>query len=225
MYENGLTMGKKLELELLDSDVNKIRHTFVSQFENYLGDQTMEILAPIYEGKIYPVHIGEILNVIYERDKNLYKFSAEVQDRKVANNINFLIIKQISEEVRLQRRAFFRFKCILDVEYRIFENRNCEVSQRGEFKKGITKDISGGGLCILVNGKAPYKHFVEGILKIGNGIHFIGRIVRTNDLKGKSVYNYEVGLKFVDISPSKREKLISYIFESQRKILQKGWEE
>jgi len=223
MIKTKLTLGTKLELELYDANGDRIVPTLISQFESILPDGSMEILSPIMEGRIYPVRRGTHLNVIYEKDGDLFTFAAQAVDRRLEGNIHLLRIMPLSGEEQIQRRYFFRFKCVRDVEYRTFAERETREEERGDFRVGITKDISGGGICLCTDTKLEIGWHVEGRLKIHQAIPFIGRVVRVINVHDRGRYSYENGIEFVEITNMNRERIISYIFEEQRKLLKKGW--
>lgn len=218
-----LTLGNKLEVELFDSNNERMQPLLVSQFERFLPDGSLEILAPIHGGRIFPVHRGVEMDIIYERHGELYKFRAVAMERNVVGNIFLLRIMPKTPEEHLQRRFFFRFGCILDIRYRMFAKKETNNEDRGSFIKAITKDVSGGGLCLLTNDKPVYGWYVEGNLDIGFNLNFIGRIVRVISIHDKGKFKYEVGIEFIEINDLEREKVISFIFDSQRKLLKKGW--
>ena len=57
---------------------------------------------------------------------------------------------------------------------------------------------------------------------VGSVVRFIGRFfVSPIFVIGR--FHYEAGIEFIDISELEREKVISFIFDSQRKMLKKGW--
>lgn len=223
MINTKLTLGTKLELELYDADGNRIVPALISQFECILPDDTMEILSPILEGRIYPVRRETRMDVIYQKDGEVYKFAAEAIDRRLEGNIHLLKIKPLSEEERIQRRYFYRFSCIRDIEYRVFADKDASEEERGAFRRGITKDISGGGICLCTDIKPEIGWYVEGRLHLKRNIPFIGRVVRLIDARDDSRFDYEVGIEFDDITNMNRERIIGYIFDEQRKLLKKGW--
>lgn len=223
MYNTKLTLGTKLELELHDESGNKTVPILVSQYEAILPDEAMEILSPILEGRIYPVHRGTHMDVIYEKDGDLFKFVAVAMERRLAGNIHILRIRPVSEEETIQRRYFYRFDCIRDIQYRFFTDRATPPEDRGDFEKGITKDISGGGLCVCSNKKPEYGCFVEADLMLNEKIRFIGRVVRVINVHDRGKFNYDIGVEFVEIANMSRERIIVFIFDEQRKLLKKGW--
>lgn len=218
-----LSLGDKLEIELYNSNGERVSPLLVSQYERSLPDGSMEILAPIKGGRIFPVYRGVEMGVIYEKSGELYTFKAEAIERRVSGNIYLLRIAPTSGAEHMQRRLFFRFDCILDLKYRLFEEKDTIDQDRGEYKKAITKDISGGGLCILTDVQPQYGWHLEGIIDVGGNIRFVGKIVRVINVHDKGKYHYEAGIEFIDISDLGREKVISFIFDSQRKMLKKGW--
>lgn len=223
MFKTNLTLGTKLELELIDEDGEKTVPTLVSQFETLLPDGTMEILSPIVEGRIYPVRRETFMNVIYQKGGDLFRFAAQAVGRRLDGNIHILRIKPLSEEEKIQRRYFFRFKCVRDVVYRMYPEKETREEDRGEYRNGMTKDISGGGICLLSDIKPEIGWYVEGRLRINQDIPFIGRVVRAINVHDGGRYDYEVGVEFIDITNMNRERIISYIYDEQRKLLKKGW--
>ena len=109
------------------------------------------------------------------------------------------------------------------MEYRFFESGEIKPEDRGNFEKGITKDISGGGICLCTNAKPEYGWFVEGWLALNERIKFTGRVVRVINVYDRGKYNYDVGIEFVEIANMDRERVIGFIFDEQRKLLKKGW--
>ena len=218
-----LKLGAKLEIELYNSNGERVSPLLISQYERLLPDGSMEILAPIKGGRIFPVYRGVEIGVIYEKSGELYKFIGEAIERRLSGNIFLLRIMPKSSAEHLQRRGFFRFDCIFDIKYRLFEKKDTNNADKGEYKKAITKDISGGGLCILTNEEPEYGWYLDGIIEIGSNIRFIGKVVRVINVHDKGNFHYEAGIEFIDISDPEREKVISFIFDSQRKMLKKGW--
>lgn len=221
MIKTRLKLGDKLELEIND-EAYKIEQPLVSQFDSQFPDGTMEILSPIYRGRVLYIAPNTKIDVIYQHEGSLYKFGAVALVSRFLGRIGMLRIKPVSEEVRIQRRNFFRIACVLDIEYRLYEEKNTP-EMRGDFKKGLTKDISGGGICLLMNERPEPGCFLEGKLNIGQEIAFTGKVLRVMRTENNEVYSYETSLEFTGISEKAREKLISFIYDYQRRLLKKGW--
>lgn len=216
-------LGSKLELERYDDNGELLMPILISQFEGQLPDGAMEILTPIYEGRIFLIHRDTQIGVLYEHKGDLFRFQAVVFDYKKSGNIHLLKIKPTGQIERYQRRTFFRFKCLLDLRYRFKKRNEGKERFKDEYENTVIKDISGGGMCILLNEKPCIDWLLDGILNIGSDIKFKGKIVHVKTISEEGKYKYESGVEFTEIKNNDREKIISYIFDSQRKLLNKGW--
>ncbi len=218
-----IKIGTRLELEIYNKFGTVIKPSMVSQFEEYKDEITALIAAPIYEGVIFAVHIGAIIDVYLTQDNELYKFKVRVIDRGVKDRIALLKIELIGSIIKIQRRQYFRFECLNPLEYRVFSSINIESELRGEFQDGLIKDLSGGGMCILINETADLNNFIECRFSLdAKKVNAIGNIVRVSKKETGAKVKYEVGCSFIKIDDKARDNIISYIFQQQRKLMKKG---
>lgn len=211
-----------LKLELVEYKDGGASNTFVSQYEGSEGNALL-VATPIFEGRLYPIGMGTKLTVYYLYKDNLYKFAAKVIGRENRHNISVLKLEPLSDIEKVQRREFYRFDCMLPVNYRVVSSLKDE--NRGEYISTITADLSGGGLCIKLKESIEKESLVECqlFLKQNTAIHFIGRVVRLTKYNGKKGdYTHEVGVLFEKIDSRDRERIISFIFEQERKLIKKG---
>ncbi|HEY8501003.1 MAG TPA: PilZ domain-containing protein, partial [Clostridia bacterium] len=186
----------------------------------------VEILAPFYEGNIYPVHQYMVMDVIFSKENDTYMFKGEAVQRFNQDNIAMLKVKPITPIRKIQRRAFFRMDCTLNVRYRTLDNiiiSDDDIKGDGEFSEAKTKDISGGGICMLTDVRLDKSSYIEAFIELDNEIRFVGEIVRSNVIKKRGKLMYETGVEFKKIENRDREKIIGYIHEIQRERLKKGW--
>lgn len=217
-----LSLGDKIEIELYDSEGERKNPVLVSQYEKTLKDGSMVIMAPIHAGQLYSIHRGEKIGIVFEKNKELYKFNAEAAERRSGGRILMMRVIPKSGIMHLQRRLFFRLNVVLDVEYRMFIEGKVKEEDRGDFKKTVSKDLSGGGICLLSNVKPILNWNVEAKIDVGEEVKFIGKIVRSTPMQNRGSYSYEMGVEFVDIKDTDREKVISFIFDYQRKMLKRA---
>lgn len=217
-------LGTKIELELYDGNGDKVKPVLVSQYETY-DEKTnlMEVHVPFYEGKVVPVHSGAIMDVIFSKGNETYSFQAQAIGREYQNNIAILKIKPVSLIERIERRSFFRMSCTLEAEYRIIEAFPIDDTGQDPFIKTITRDISGGGVCLITSEKLKSGTMLEVYLKLERIIRFIGVVARSMEAREKGKIIYETGIEFKRIENRDRERIISYVFETQRDRLRKSW--
>lgn len=224
-----LKTGTKLDLEVYNKQGELMKPALVSEFEWAEGKDTLYIAEPIHEGLIYPIHAGAIVNayfILSSEDPlkvDLYKMRASVLERTAADNISLLKVKLAGDIEKVQRRQFFRIKCLLPVKYRYSEQPG-NVSKAEDFKNALVKDISGGGLCIATEENVEINKTLELTLSLDNKNQMIfeGKVVRVSKEYRTQKYKYEIGISYAKISDKDREEIIRFIFSEQRKLRQKG---
>ncbi|WP_010249134.1 flagellar brake protein [Acetivibrio cellulolyticus] len=223
MKYSDLNLGLKLELQLLGYDGRRIDKPFVSEFEWAVGNDTVFIAAPIHEGRLYPVQIGTRVIISFIKENNLFEFEAIVIDRESKHNLALLKIQAIGQIEKVQRREFFRFDCCVPVNYREVQLPKQEFKEDIQFIKTVTRDISGGGLCMRLKEPVEQDKLIECELFITSKINFFGRVVRLTKYDTiQGIYRYEIGVVFEKIDAIVREKVVGYIFQEQRRLLKKG---
>lgn len=212
---NLLSIGDNIEVEVekgssflkMKSDVVKV-----------ISDNIVAISTPIYKGTIFPVSIGRNITIVFNKsNKGRFYFIGEVLDRKKKGNLTVLLVRKHSDIRHFQRRDFYRLSIVINISIEIIENG---VTVRTV--PAISKDISGGGLRLITKEK------IEKHTTVKCNIHFddeaieaFGKIVRCDPMPD-SMLKYDVGICFTSIDEKNRAKVISFVFESQRKIIKKG---
>ena len=209
MNEINLLPGQKLRIGL-----NNGKTMYSSQVQDISKNGTILIDTPVYSGHLVPVRIGSIIQVIYFTKQGLFTFYAKVLNR-FSGKLALLEIMPISSVERLQRRQYFRLEKVIPFTYTIIGEEEDKVY------KGLIQDISGGGLKCKVDKKLEVGTVINCVFTLDQEITVSGKVVRYEELLEKG---YEIGLCYVDIDEKVREKIISYIFEEQRKSRQKGIE-
>lgn len=219
-----LDAGTKLELELVDDEGYKTGPLLISEFESREGDNIALIAAPIHEGYYYLIPTGMGMNIYFNHKEDFYKTTAVIIGKLVKNNASLYRIEIKGDYERIQRRQFFRFECLLPVKFRQIKADEINISNRTPFIETITKDLSGGGLCIVVKNKVDQEMLFECELQLPQSAlgTFIGKAIRVGDINMKGIYNFEVGIEFVQIDNKFRESIIGYIFREQRNLRKKG---
>ncbi|ABY94888.1 MULTISPECIES: flagellar brake protein [Thermoanaerobacter] len=209
MNEINLLPGQKLRIGL-----NNGKTMYSSQVQDISKNGTILIDTPVYSGHLVPVRIGSIIQVIYFTKQGLFTFYAKVLNR-FSGKLALLEIMPISSVERLQRRQYFRLEKVIPFTYTIIGEEEDKVY------KGLIQDISGGGLKCKVDKKLEVGTVINCVFTLDQEITVSGKVVRYEELLEKG---YEIGVCYVDIDEKVREKIISYIFEEQRKSRQKGIE-
>ncbi len=219
-----LDAGTKLEFELFDVEGKKNGPLLKSEFEWAESDKTVFVAAPIHEGYYFLIPSGTTMNVYFNHKDDFYRTSAVIINKSVKNNMSLYKIEITGDYERIQRRQFFRFDCLLPIKFRQIKDDEIQTMSKTPFVEGITRDLSGGGLCIAVRNKVDPDMLFECALQLPEGdyVSFIGKAIRISDLNIKGIYSCEVGIEFTKIDNKCREAIIGYIFREQRKLRKKG---
>lgn len=161
--------------------------------------------------------IGTFLFAYYVgKDQSVYKFYSEIIGRK-RDKVPMLLMRYDQNKLeKIQRREYVRVSSALDVS---LTDPNDEI----EPFTTITKDISGGGIAVIVPPNTEVKPRTQFDLVIvlrskDNEINYIftrAEAIQTNEL---SKDEQEIlSMEFVDIFESDRQQIIQYCFETQLK--------
>ncbi|MCX8129309.1 MAG: flagellar brake domain-containing protein [Clostridia bacterium] len=219
-----IVIGTRLEVELINSLGEKTGQTYVSQLIDIVNNEDALILCPIYESKFVFIAQGSNMRSLFMHDKyGLMSFTAVVTNKEKKGNILLLHIKLTSEIEKIQRRKYYRFDCNLNALYRIHNEtdpaqENSPVPESAEFKKAITRNLSGNGTCIVVSENIPKGSFVEVqvFLSDNNPIKAVCIIMRNSEIHTSKEKKYELGLYFKKISAKDQDSVVKYIFDQQR---------
>lgn len=226
MLIEDIKTGTKLKLEVYDYNDKKIDKPLVTQFEYSEGNEYVIFQAPIYEGVIYPMIKGTFMHVLFSDDEKLYCFSARAYDDFLSNGLRFIKVKVLGEIRTIQRRNDYRFRINLEILYRKIKLEGLEFKPlSSEFIATRTKNISGGGVCILLNEEVEVNTHLECTIEIEKdlNIRFIGRIVRFEKNDDNSLnYKYKAGMAYDIIDSNDREKIVRFIFREQLELRRKG---
>ncbi len=221
MTLNENLIGIKIEIDLLDD-----KKILTSQFELIEDEENIVISAPLTEGNVFPLQknslfIGYFLMKSNTYTMDLFSFRGRVTGRFRSKNLVSLRVKILGKIEKVQRRLFFRIETTLEVRYNI--NIGEKEDNQKDWKETLTRNISGGGICMLVEERLDLGAPVECIIRLKDGsIPFKGIITRMDKYDIKSRFTYEAGVKITDIGESERENIVQYVFTEQRRMRQKG---
>ncbi len=218
-----IPIGKRLEIELFDEFDERAGPVFASKVEWVEDENAIYISAPIYENVLVPVKVGTNLNAYFVHEGNLYLLKTVILDREKRDNIALLKLKAREEIIKFQRRRYFRLEIELPVKLWELDPLAELQGRERKFFKGITRNISGGGLSVLLTEEIKPEKLLEIELEVGKRhIKFVGKVVRSERFENGKAFKYEIGVDIKKIKDQDREAIIKFIFREQRKLIKKG---
>lgn len=211
-YKNFFEIGDKLEIKVIDGyvDVNK---ELVSQLMEKISNDEYIVAMPIYKGKVINIPKGSKVRIIYSiKEKGIYYFDAKVIYRN-NDNIPYIKIKQIDETKIKQRRNYYRLP---------ISNKISIYDEEDFIADGYTKNLSEGGLRFISDVKLDLNKVVICNICIDDKkLNIKSEVIRCNVYE-KNLEQFEISLRFIELSKSIRDYIVSYIFKQQRILRQKG---
>lgn len=209
---------------------------FSTKIYEIVTDDTMEVLMPMEQGKLILLPVDQEFEAVFYGQNSLYQCMVRVIDRYKSNNVYILLLELVSNLRKYQRREFFRFSCVLEMDSRnlveeevaaIEENRLMKPNlQPGlPLKRSVIVDISGGGLRFISAQKyEPDSYIFCSYMLVNNGerkkCEIVGKVLAAKEVENKKgVYEHRV--QYHNMSNDVREEIIKYIFEEERKTRRK----
>lgn len=210
-------IGDRIEILKSVGEKNRI---YPSQVLDMLDENTYIISGPIHKNSLVPLHIGEIIKIVYiKENKGRYMFDAKILEREHKKIYRFKIMK-IGKMKRLQQRKYYRLDICIPIK-KIFSLKiGNEIKSIEE--KCLTKDLSGNGMKLMCNFNHKTGDLIKCLFKIyDKEIDLNAEVVRVEKIKNGE-FTYALGINFIDIKNEDREAIIKFIFEKERSLIEKG---
>jgi c-di-GMP-binding flagellar brake protein YcgR len=167
---------------------------------------------------VIPLEKGLHLNLTFLCNGKLFHCNGEITDRYKEGQLYLMSVRLTSELERLQRRKFYRLPYSLEINYRKDEEEELWITTQ-------TIDLSGGGCRMnTVETFEPGTYLeLSFALKMASGIHkqeWLGKVSSCEPIPNKPS-EYETRVEFLDTERRKRELLVKFIFEEERRIRRK----
>ncbi|TZE83334.1 flagellar brake protein [Calorimonas adulescens] len=201
---NNLELGQNIEL-IFDGK------SYKSKIENIIDDQTYVVGVPIIHHSYVFIPLNESVKLRYIAKDCIYQFDGKVVKKSV-DPVYTITIAQIGPFERIQRRENFRLEVSIKANFKIKDDET--------MYEGIIKDISGGGVKLATNKRLNINDEVLIEFTLPGSVNFSLNGVVTRNVKNGA--NFDVGISFKDIDTNSREKIVSFIFAEQRKLLKRG---
>jgi c-di-GMP-binding flagellar brake protein YcgR len=214
-----LTINKLIEIQVasISSTIS-----YKSRVEE-IDARGIWIANPTFQGSLVLISVGEEIIATYGDDLCIYSFSSTVLS--IAREpLPMLLLAQPEPKkvTRIQRRDFVRVPAILPVEFGII-SPDQDLTAIKTYKAN-TIDISGGGLKLLTNILVKERDLLQLTLFLeGEAMILSGIVIRANiEVEEDNPKPASVGVQFVNIHESDRDKVVKFVFDWQRQMRRKG---
>ena len=247
MRTDVLSVGDKVEIRIM-VEVAQERKTgvaprvFKSQLLDIKENGDLELAMPFSGSKIVLLPLELRYEFVFAgKESVLYKAEGQIAERYKSEN-RFMIRVRLSTELeKIQRRAFFRLECSMDVSFWMITEEQMtlpnveailsELQQSPDYInqqiRARTIDISGGGArfqteypledgqCLLmcINLKSDEKD---------EQITVPGRVLTSEQIKTEHHTVYRSRIVFVNSDKKVNEAIVRFVFSEERKYRKSG---
>lgn len=227
---------QRIESSAKDGEPAKI---YKSQVLDVLENDALAISMPSESGKLILLPLGARFELVFYSMGSLYRAVGLIRERYKKENIYMLEIELKSQLEKFQRREYYRYACLLDMNYYLITEEEARLDTAEEvflriqgngFKErersGRIVDLSGGGSRFSTESELePGQHLLLWLhLKnehLDKRYYIVGSVISCVRIENVSEKRYEIRVKFMIKDDKVREEIIRYIFEEERRTRQK----
>jgi c-di-GMP-binding flagellar brake protein YcgR len=198
----------------------------IEQYPSRIEEVTtvnMVIAMPISKG--YPIILtpGSLFNVRLVDNGSMYSFRCTFLDKRL-QPFPVWIVSLPTEIIKIQQRAFVRIDSRLPVDIVCLEG--AEAIDDSAVLPAWTKDISGGGLQLIVQTRIKIGDRLQLTFQLPESlpIHAIGEVIRIHQPHPEREL-FWVGVNFTEIQEKDRTRIVRYIFQKQLECRRRGFKE
>ncbi len=247
MRSDVLSFGDKVEIRIV-MEIAQERKTgvtprvFKSQLLDIKENGDLELAMPFSGSKIVLLPLELRYEFVFiGKENSMYKAEGQIAERYKSENRFMIRVHLATELEKIQRRAFFRLECSMDVFFwKITEEQMAlpsttailhELQQSEDYLhnqiKARTIDISGGGArfqseyplddgqCLLmcINLKSDERD---------EQITVPGRVLTSEQIKTEHHTVYRSRIVFVNSDKKVNEAIVRFVFSEERKYRKNG---
>lgn len=191
-----------------------------------IDDHHLLIAVPIRQASYCLVPLGKVAVYRYSHEKwGIYTFKGKVIKRLEHDHLKALIVERVSSIEKKQRRAYYRMPFVAEItlEQQVREpvvEKGIILDDGLAFYEGLSIDLSAGGLRLKTRTSLdPEVTYRVSFMMGGTEITLDAIVQRYIGFEDRY---YEYGLAFVDISEQDKKRIVRYIFDRERQLLDKG---
>lgn len=219
----------------------ELPRTYKSKVLDLKENGNLEISMPSEGGKLVLLPLGVRYEFVFFSRGGLYRAVGQVRERYKSENVYMLEIELKSQLEKYQRREFFRYPCVMDMNYYTIAEEEADLGSgeavfiklreeedepRQEYS-GIIVDLSGGGIRFRTKRELENGQYILFEIHLENEsfnkqYYLIGRVISCVPADKGPERQFEARAKFLIKDNNIREEIIRFIFEEERKSRQRG---
>lgn len=204
------------KLDVFEEDLESGRKSvYYSRIED-VREQSLLILPPFHKNFTLTPRIGRTIQAKIVSERIPYMFDASLL-RYISDQIPLWEISRPEQVVKVQMRENVRLGIILSVSLTLMD-----VEREGKVIKTLTRDISAGGMLVVLPESLPIGTKVKVHLPLSKFlvVDAEGEVNRVMP-PSTDAERLSAGIKFINLDEKMQNQIIRYIFAKEAEIRQK----
>lgn len=232
-----LRPGERIDLEpvndSLRDDSTEEKKCYITKIYDINDDEDIEAYMPMEKTKIVLLPVGSIFDASFFTRRGIYGCEVRIKERYKKDALFVLVLEQLTEFEKQQRREFYRYDCVIGMNTRQLTSEEYDdFSSNGQFillpdpaGKSVIVDISGGGMRFVSADKYDIGSMLHCIFMLtvnGESRRFetMFKIIGSKP-SANNPRNTEYRGEFIGLTNAERDFIVKFIFEQQRISRQK----
>ena len=248
MLSNLIQTGDRIKIIFLEEKENRKREvSYNSRIIEFIDSNKIKVSMPIKNGKYAVLDSLEDYYIAFVTSKGMFECQARIIKCFKENMKFFVVFEIVSELEKIQRREYYRLKCVFDINFRRSLDGNIYAKDSDEDKKitvdyveegqqkqlvyekkkvpwhaAIVTNISGGGMRF--NSRESLRKGEKVLLKMHlkfddseEDYEIEAKVIHSSAVQNRQD-TYEACVQFTNISSRDREAIIRFVFAEERRI-------
>lgn len=231
--------GDKVDIRIVNQVANVEQtgispHIYKSQVNEFIDEGVIQITMPIEKGKVILLPLDTRFEFVFYTNNGLYYSIGLVKERYKEDNVYLVDIELHSPLKKFQRREYYRYPCLLDLQFYVIDGETAQTKTTEEIfkmfcndsffekqKNAKILDMSGGGIRIVGDEILDADSYIFLVLRLANErmdkqYYMKGHVLASERMIERSD-KVETRIQFIFQDNRVREEIIKYIFEEERK--------
>ena len=212
-YKKKLMPGVPVELVVSEGEYEGKYRTRIEE----VGERLISVGAPFERGEVVPLREGTKVKLIFWDEVSAYSFVAKIMQR-IAVPIHLFVLEMPDTIAKVQRRSFVRVPVLYPIMFQTVTKEGLSNSN-----KGTMLDLSGGGLRFMTEEPVENRSLLYAQIPLPNGdLQVPVRVCRVEKVEDSKPQRYCVSIEFHEILERDRDRIIRFVFDTQRTMRKKG---
>ena len=232
-----LKPGCRVDIRILqqlrqEQETGKVAQIFRSKVCDIKEGGKIQLLMPMNGSKYILLPLDFRYEFVFYTERGLYRCEGMVTERFKSNNVFMINTRITTQPMKFQRREYYRYDCLMELEYVILTPEQEELQKvpeieadilkkKQEKKGGFVLDISGGGVRFTSDEPCEVGNVI--LMWINLQIHgetkqysILGTVLKSEHLETTRQEKYQNRVRFAIQDVQVREEIIKFIFEEER---------